>query len=59
MSQCLILIDALSSVCWETKEKKREKQEKVKKEKRNNWGLFSRAAAGQAFMDVSGGILVC
>jgi hypothetical protein len=28
MSQSLILVDALSSACWEKKEKKRKKKEK-------------------------------
>jgi hypothetical protein len=36
MSQSLILIDALSSACWE----KRKKKEREKK-KTNGWGAFS------------------
>jgi hypothetical protein len=37
MLQGLILIDALSSGCWEKKEKKK----KDEKEKRSGWRLFS------------------
>jgi hypothetical protein len=38
MLQSLILIDALSSACWEKKEKKR--KEKKRKEKKKAEGFF-------------------
>jgi hypothetical protein len=40
MLPCLILIDALSSACWEKKGKRERERERERERKEKQWGAF-------------------